>query len=473
MGRRAVLFCTLAVAASAVLLPAQAPAPSVGAPSAPGDRTRAIAIPYRDVKAIADVLRPDLLPEPLAAARAADAESAWSEWVVGHDRDIRARVARGDDDSVLNLVFYGTTFTRLPRVTERDLANMADGAAAPEVLGQRVAALATAVAMPGDDARLRFAAAVAARHSIDPRTPPGQQALRRWLEDGVVRVVEEYRRHAAVTHDPAASSDSRSTLFSDRGLASDTTIFPAFGLEQALDALKSKAFLTQGSVRRVGVVGPGLDFIDKRVGYDFYPPQSLPPFAVVDSLRRLDLAASGGVQLITLDLSPRVNEHLEAARTRAGGGTAYVMQLPRDEAPARWTPFLAAYWESLGDRIGETVPAIAPAFPGVRNRAIRVRPEVVESIVPRELNIVVERLDGDATARFDLLVATNVLIYYDVFDQLLALANVAAMLRPGGFLLTNTPLPLVTAVPIELLGYSEVGYTDRPEGDRFFWYRKS
>ena len=42
--------------------------------------------------------------------------------------------------------------------------------------------------------------------------------------------------------------------------------------------------------------------------------------------------------------------------------------------------------------------------------------------------------------RFDLVIATNILIYYDVFEQSLALSNIARMLRPGGWLLTNTPL---------------------------------
>ena len=34
-------------------------------------------------------------------------------------------------------------------------------------------------------------------------------------------------------------------------------------------------------------------------------------------------------------------------------------------------------------------------------------------------------------------IATNILLYYDVFGQSLAAVNIAAMLRPGGFLLTN------------------------------------
>jgi hypothetical protein len=35
------------------------------------------------------------------------------------------------------------------------------------------------------------------------------------------------------------------------------------------------------------VIGPGLDVADKQDGFDFYPQQTLQPFALVDSLRRL------------------------------------------------------------------------------------------------------------------------------------------------------------------------------------------
>ena len=70
------------------------------------------------------------------------------------------------------------------------------------------------------------------------------------------------------------------------------------------------------------------------------------------------------------------------------------------------------------------------------------------------------------------MIATNVLVYYGVFDQALALANVAAMLRPKGLLLTNDVVGVLPSIPLTLSGYTEVGYTSRPEGDRVFWYER-
>ena len=61
--------------------------------------------------------------------------------------------------------------------------------------------------------------------------------------------------------------------------------------------------------------------------------------------------------------------------------------------------------------------------------------------------------------QFDLVIATNILIYYDVFEQSLALSNIAHMLRPGGWLLTNNPLFELPEIPMRLVGETDVSYT--------------
>jgi hypothetical protein len=50
----------------------------------------------------------------------------WPAWVAQRDADIRARVAEGDEDSVVNLLLYGTSFTRRPRPTERQIADLVE-----------------------------------------------------------------------------------------------------------------------------------------------------------------------------------------------------------------------------------------------------------------------------------------------------------------------------------------------------------
>jgi predicted TPR repeat methyltransferase len=95
---------------------------------------------------------------------------------------------------------------------------------------------------------------------------------------------------------------------------------------------------------------------------------------------------------------------------------------------------------------------------------------VVSSVTARDLNIVVDRLRARDDDRFDVVVATNVLVYYDVFEQALAASNVAAMLRLGGVFVTNTavlPTPPLRATA----AYLRVAHTaDRY--DEVFWYQR-
>ena len=229
----------------------------------------------------------------------------------------------------------------------------------------------------------------------------------------------------------------------------------------------------KGSVRRVAIIGPGLDFTDKSEGYDFYPQQTTQPFSVIDSLHRLGLAKADDLRLSTFDLSPRVNLHLQAARQRADGGDPYVVVLPR-ERDGRWRGDLIGFWKSFGSRIGEETTSARPPVDGVDVRTVRVRPDVVSSIDVRDVNIVLERLAPlEDEERFDLVIATNILVYYGVFEQSLALANIASMLRSGGFVLSNNVLVELPTTPVRAIGHSRTIYSDRPDdSDDIVWYRR-
>ena len=175
------------------------------------------------------------------------------------------------------------------------------------------------------------------------------------------------------------------------------------------------------------------------------------------------------------DISPRVIDHIQRARERARMKTGYVIQLPREVAPA-WPPDLMAYWRSLGDRVGAEVAPITPpnvfqgpnGGQGLGTRAVRIRPDVVLACQPVALNIVLERMNLAEADRFDLIVGTNIFIYYDAFERSLALENAGAMLKRGGLLLTNDRLPEVPGGSMRLGGVTDVPYNHDAVG----WYRK-
>jgi hypothetical protein len=361
------------------------------------------------------------------------------------------------------------TFTRQPRAAANDIIALAakgraaEMAASPVVQG-RLDDMVAGIRTPGTNERLQFVREVVERKGLDPARAGGTEQVRRYLDDEVRRVLTGYEAQA---HGPDLS-----VAFENRGLSSDTSIHTDFAIERALDAMKSGGLLGPGSIRRVAIVGPGLDFANKREGYDFYPQQTFQPFAAIDSLFRLGLGATNDLRLTTFDVSLRINHHLETARERAGQGSPYVLQLPL-ETHLHLNPDLVTYWKKFGGAIGaETTPVQLPSSIGtVSLRAVRVPPAVVLTIVPRDLNIVLQRLDPlPADEQFDLVLATNILIYYDVFEQALALANIAKMLRPGGVFLSNNDPVILPATPMDVTGSIDLLYSDQPnDRDRLVW----
>jgi chemotaxis methyl-accepting protein methylase len=109
----------------------------------------------------------------------------------------------------------------------------------------------------------------------------------------------------------------------------------------------------------------------------------------------------------------------------------------------------------------------------LETRAIRVAPRFVRGVSPIEADIVYQRLGMPDAERCDLVVATNVLLYYGKLEQTLAASNIAAMLAPGGFFLTNTKLDDLAALPLQKVTETATAFSDRPgDGEYVFVYRK-
>jgi chemotaxis methyl-accepting protein methylase len=107
-------------------------------------------------------------------------------------------------------------------------------------------------------------------------------------------------------------------------------------------------------------------------------------------------------------------------------------------------------------------------------RAVQIAPQYVSRVSPLDLNLVLQQLVLDRDEKFDLIIATNILVYYDTFEQSLALANVASMLKPSGFLLSNNGLAELPSIPMHSVGYQTVVYSDHSgDGDHIVWYRRN
>ena len=153
----------------------------------------------------------------------------WPRWVAAADAATRARLAEGDELSIVNLLMFGTSLMRQPRLTSRQL----DGTDVQAALGRRLDDFERALAKPDANARLQFA------RRLLQSGPPVRPRLLSMID----RAVKDAAVHAKLTEEAQALADpslefvERSRLYRGRGLASDTSVRVNFAIEEALRGL--------------------------------------------------------------------------------------------------------------------------------------------------------------------------------------------------------------------------------------------
>jgi hypothetical protein len=396
----------------------------------------------------------------------------WIAWLQKSDAQVRQRLDTGEEDSLTNLLRFGVTYTKEYRIDDEYLVLYGQSSLVNAFAENRANDLIKALAAPNGNQGFAEMRAFVEKKGFSLNSLAGRKKLKAYLLANLARMQKDFLqvREEAKTN--------RDQLFQNRGISLDSNLWPDYDLDVSLQTMLKKGMLKPGSIRRVAIVGPGLDFVNKQEGVDFYPPQTVQPFAVLDSLIRLGLAGPDQVELYTLDISSRVNLHLDSARRNAALGHAYTVQLPW-YAEGRWSDDFRArftqYWQSLGAQIGQPVAAIPvpPGASGFATRAVKVRPAVVRRIKPIDMNIVFQRLPLAPDERFDLIIGTNIFLYYGGFEQSLARANVAAMLKPGGFLLSNDKLQDSVPAGLEQTMVTEVPMTGPPViTDYIYCYRR-
>ena len=382
---------------------------------------------------------------------------AWRAWLEESDVAVRQRLDAGEEDSLTNLLRFGVTFTKEYRIDDEYLVRYGQSTLVNSFAENRANDLIRALASPNANQGFREMRAFLEKKGFSFQSAPERSRIKACLLANLARMRQEFLQ----AHEEAKTN--RDQMFQRRGISLDTNLWPDYDLDLHLQRMLDSGMLKPTSIRRVAIVGPGLDFVNKQKGLDSYPPQTTQPFAVLDSLFRLGLASPDQVELYTLDISSRVNLHIQEARRSASVGGSYTVQLPW-YVDGRWTDGFRAsfehYWQGLGAKVGEPVAAIAipEAASGYATRAVRIRPAIVSLVTPVDMNIVYQRLVLAPDERFDLIIGTNIFLYYGAFEQSLARANLAAMLKPGGYVLSDDKLQdtvpggledvLTTAIPM-------------------------
>jgi SAM-dependent methyltransferase len=334
-----------------------------------------------------------------------------------------------------------------------------------------------AAARRGDPLGLRpfLLRSALARSGADPGHATAQGVAA--VFDGVNRFLDEEQRKLEQHQEPPG------VHFLDWFLKTTTLtgLTPKIGLltEKLLASLPAQP---PASIRRVLVVGPGIDLASPHLGA-LAPVVMYQPFELLDALRRLHLAAPD-CEVDALDVNPRVLEVLEHERRAAESGGALRLVLFRGAGKGRLVlegvdAYLARLFTSFDDSPGfarsaeqvalspdvalRAAAEIRKNFAGPLAReggpteaerkelermlgrvelearvawhAVELPPAAVLPVHPLLGDVVTDRFAAPDT--YDLVLCTNVLVYFPPQLQALALLNLRRVTKKGGWLLAT------------------------------------
>jgi hypothetical protein len=364
-----------------------------------------------------------------------------------HAENVR-RVREGDIDHLIFFLLQSATLSTAPplepALSAKALVEAMDpparaaflrdgpapGTRAPAAVTTRIAALLRGLEKPGSDARLQyFRALVGAAF-------PDREARTAALTREYFRAMRfVYEKEFVAQRDPSRAS-AIAELYRTRGLSTDTAVEAGYLVHLGLAV--AKGLQPDRRIRRVLIVGPGMD-LAPRTGFREVPPESYQPWAVIDALVSTGLARLEDLEVIAADINPRVVAHL-----RRSAASPPTLQLTTEIAAKDGVSFsrdYREYFEGLGARL--TMPARAAAVSetgGHLRKSVQVSAAAAKVLRAEPLDIVTERLTGSP---FDLVIATNILPYFDDQQLALAVSNIAAMLAPGGLFLHNEARPIL------------------------------
>jgi hypothetical protein len=381
-----------------------------------------------------------------------------------HGENLR-RVHEGDLDHLVFYCLQSTRFTTLAPIEPALSAKaFVETGQTPESARARVSACVKALDSTIDDARLSYFRALVKGSVADPRQRE-EIVLGEYAR--VMRFVYEKE---FVARRSANGADVIANLYRTRGLSTDTAVEAGYVVYLGLGVMK--AIDPSRRVRRVLIVGPGLDLAPRTGLQETGPPESYQPWAVIDALVALGVSRLDDLEVVAADINPRVIDHLQ--RRRSERPTLRLVSGIEASGSVSFVRDYRDYFASLGRAIGD----VSDERQNARlTKTLHVRDAAVKVLRAEVLDIVTERLDGPA---FDLVMATNILPYFDDVQLTLAMTNIAGMMAPGSVFLHNESRPslqgiaTVLALPLEQSRHVTIADVRGapPLGDSVWLHRK-
>src|SRR5262245_6778790 len=264
------------------------------------------------------------------------------------------RVRDGDLDALVYFALQSSTFTKLPPIEPAVSAKaFVEAAAVPPAVRDRFTALSSALRRgAAADARLFYFRDIIERERASG--PP----LPRLLEEQYARAMRSlYEKEFAAAGD----------AYQRRGLSTDTSVEAGYVVYLGLASLH--ALEPARRVRRVLVVGPGLDLAPRTGLVTAGDPQSVQPFTVIDALVAVGMADRAALHVRALDINPRVADWIARAR-----GTPLRLSLISSVAErdsVRFSDDYREYFAKIGRAVG-IEQRLAADVPGHLTKSLQI-----------------------------------------------------------------------------------------------------
>ena len=161
-------------------------------------------------------------------------------------------MAEGEELTLSNLLRLGVTYTKEARIGYATLGEYGRSAFANRVAENRANDPIRALAAPRIAGGMLEMRAFLEKKGFSLSTPEGRRKTKAYLLDCLAR----QRDDAAHTREEAKVDHSQA--FKDRGLSTDSDLYPDYLIERHLREMAQKGLLKPGGVHRLAIVGPGL-----------------------------------------------------------------------------------------------------------------------------------------------------------------------------------------------------------------------
>ena len=379
------------------------------------------------------------------------AELSFENYLTSINQQTEAREKDGEFDHLIFFALQSKLFTDLPKIEPAQSAYEFVNSLKPDervrYLGEAQNYFPASFSLPeAVKNRLQVFSRALSKSKADERLEYFQQFLEKTIDRKASkseRLASEYFRAMKFLYrkeflargikNPVELAAYVSALYQTRGHSTDTQIEANFAIFDALAAMKAQQPELQ--IRDVLIVGPGLDFAPRTDLMDLFGPQSYQPFAVADALLSLKLSNRQTLRLHCVDINDRVVNFLNSRATKKSISLSLLSGIA-EKTDRPLSDEFKNYFRSLGKNIGvESALSLPENWRTHLSKNIQLQPEILKTISGEKLNIITQRCSSEK--KFDLVIVTNVFPYFNDVELSLALTNIAAMTRPGGYWLHN------------------------------------